>query len=79
MLVCVCAGVNFQETGMDGGCGKSACREYAPELHLHQIKNIHTTRNEENLHNEIIHRHPSVHQVQIACDEDGSVERLCLK
>ena len=51
----------------------------APVLDFHEVEDVATACDEENLHDEVVKRHPFVKQVKVARDEHGRVERLRLE
>lgn len=61
------------------GQGRSWVRD-APVLVFHEVEDIATAPNEENLHEEIVQRDPFAGKdVKVSGNENGDVERLCLE
>lgn len=49
------------------------------ETVFHEVEDVTTAANEENLHHEIVNRYPAEQQVDVACHEHKGVESLCLE
>ena len=45
----------------------------APVLDLHEVEDVGATRDEENLHEEVVKGHPVPEEVKVARDEHGRV------
>jgi len=46
---------------------------------LHEVENIATAGDEEQLHERVVHGYVVVKKVEISCNEDTNVEGLCFK
>jgi hypothetical protein len=51
----------------------------SPETIAHNVKDVATACNEEQLHDEVVQRNPAEQQVEIARHENASIKGLCFE